>query len=288
MRKFLIGLILFQSLFAYWAAVPQVQNCPGPVEISMKYVEDRDIPATKDITVLYLTVANRSKYKFRIEPHSNSVLTAADGRRYYQKWTNSKSKFLNGFIPAGEERSGYLYFQSFRKPNTASFKVLIKNVKLYDEKSNGYDLNWEIIITSNLMALSQAARITDPDTAGGILPTSDKLEDLDYDTRLKVAQQDRDNYDKLNFKIELPAKIHRAENLTLRLYAPTITEVDSVTVLIGISNYVDLQKGLNGVFTGYFRIPELFELGTYVISFYIRFPDGRRTVRQKTIEIISY
>jgi hypothetical protein len=59
-------------------------------------------------------------------------------------------------------------------------------------------------------------------------------------------------------------------------------------MLSGVSQYVDLRKEGTGVFSAVYRIPELFDYGKYVVSFYIRFPDGNKTIRQKTLEIKSY
>ena len=114
------------------------------------------------------------------------------------------------------------------------------------------------------------------------------LENLEYDKQLMLAKAERENYDRLKFKIEMPQSAHRGDNIQLKLFAPTIAEVESVTVLFGVSQSLDLRKEPGGVFSATYRVPELLDYGKYVVSFYIRFPEGNKTVRQKTLEIKSY
>ena len=109
-----------------------------------------------------------------------------------------------------------------------------------------------------------------------------------YEENLMLAKMSKPAVEQLEFKIELPDKATLGEKIKITVYPPTIIEIESVTFLIGISNYVDLPKNDDGSFVGYFSVPESFKPGDYICSFYFRLEDGSRTRRQRNLQVIDF
>lgn len=263
----------------------KTRNYNDDVVISAAYLIDKNASVTKDITMIYLEVQNNSQHSLRFEPNYNSYLKDEKGVYYYRKKIASPNLFKDGFIEKGEKKSGFLYFKTpWSKPR--SFDLTIRNIRLYDQEKNNVSLTWLFLpdVSANA-ALIESVELADIDT----YPIQKEMFNApNYEEKLRVAKMAQLSPDELEFKIELPAKAVRGENVKFTLYSPTVAEAESVTFLIGISNYVDLHKSSNGSFVGYFRVPENFEAGIYICSFYIRLKDGARTLRQKKLQITDF
>lgn len=86
-------------------------------------------------------------------------------------------------------------------------------------------------------------------------------------------------------RIEMPTTVNRGENMFVGVYPPTAANVDDIVAVIGIANYLNLNKQSDLSFTGYFRVPELFDPGAYTVAFFIRTKDNKRRVIQRSLFI---
>lgn len=284
---FLGSLLLAQAFAVYYTSDPEQLLINDNIEIKASYTIDKTL--SDNVSAVFLEVKNTSPYSFRFEPNFNSTLKDKKGWRYYRQVVKSKNEFAPGFVEPNTERKGFVYFKKIK--NDQELRLNIKNIKVMDGKSSAREAEWIFRAVSDnaenkIAAIELEAAVAD---SAEVAPVGgNKLENLEYDKQLIVAKAERDNYDKQKFRIDLPQSAHRGDQLNIKLYAPTIVDVESVTMLIGVSQYVDLRKEGAGVFSAVYRIPELFDYGKYVVSFYIRFPDGNKTIRQKTLEIKSY
>lgn len=284
---FLVIILLAQGFAVYYLPEPEQVLINDSIEIKANYAVDKTI--SDNVSAVFLEVKNTSPYSLRFEPNFNSVLKDKKGWRYYRQVVKSKNEFAPGFVEPNTERKGFVYFKKVK--NDQELRLNIKNIKVMDGKSSAREAEWIFRAVSEnaenkIAEIELEASVAD---SAEVAPVGgNKLENLEYDKQLLVAKAQRDNYDQQKFKIELPQRVHRGDQLQIKVYAPTIVDVESVTMLIGVSQYVDLRKEGAGVFSAVYRIPELFDYGKYVVSFYIRFPDGNKTIRQKTLEIKSY
>jgi len=257
------------------------------IEIKASAYPDKTI--SQDVNAIFLEVKNSSGFNLRLEPNFNSLIVDGTGRRYYRERVDSRAEFVPGIIEPRSERKGFIYFKKLKQP-IGKFKLILKNIKLYNGKSSSQQAEWQFAAVSEnsetrLAEIEAAAAVQE--AAPGLLPAAE-LQNLEYDKQLQVAKAERENYDKLKFKIEMPSLARRGDTLDIKLYAPTIADVESVTMLIGVSQTLELRKMAGGVFSSTMRIPELMDYGKYVVSFYIRFVDGNKIIRQRTLDIKTY
>lgn len=290
MRIALLLLVFLLNLLAadFYVSDPETYSF-ADVEIKASYYPDKAVSA--ELNSVYLEVKNPTPYNLRFEPNFNSQLVDAQGRRYYRQRVISSAEFVSGTIPPKSERKGFIYFKKFKSPVNERFSLIVKSIKLYDGKSPLQQAEWKFMkVSENAETEILKINIDNAilENTEEVIKQAKNLDNLEYDKQLIVAKAGRENYDQLKFKVDMPAALHRGEELNLKFYAPTIADVESVTALIGTSQYLDLRKEPEGVFSGYLKIPEFLDYGKYVVSFYIRFPDGNKTIRQKTLEIKSY
>lgn len=86
-------------------------------------------------------------------------------------------------------------------------------------------------------------------------------------------------------RINMPVTVNRGDNIFIGVYPPTGADVEEVTVVIGIANYLTLNKQRDTSFTGYFRVPDLFDPGQYTVSFFFRTKDNKRRVLQRLLTV---
>lgn len=86
-------------------------------------------------------------------------------------------------------------------------------------------------------------------------------------------------------RIEIPATVNRGDNMFVGVFPPTEAELEEVIAVVGIANYLTLNKQPDTSFTGYFRVPELFDPGQYTMSFFFRTKDNKRRVLQRLLTI---
>jgi len=285
MKKLILMIVFLQALCAQsFSPQPPQHNYKDKVLFDAAYMIDKNISSSENVTMIFLEVQNNAEKPLRIEPNYNSYLKDKNRNYYYHKRVKSVNAFQDGFIKPGESRSGFVYFRKLKDENI-TFNFVVKDLKLYD-RSKPFKLEWQFVPVKNretavIDLIKESAAVSGAATVIN-------NQNLTYDNKLVVAQLDKPDLEKLDFKIDLPQKAERGQNIKLIVNAPTVADIKSITALIGISNYVDLSKGRDGVFTGYFRVPDVFDLGTYVVSFYIRFSDDSRVVRQKTLRIVGF
>lgn len=285
--KLIIFSVVFLNFLAALNYYPQqkVKNYNDEVLISAAYLIDKNAAVTKDITMIYLEVQNNSDHSLRFEPNYNSYLKDEKGGYYYRKKIESPNLFKDGFIEKGEKRTGFLYFKTaWREPR--SFELTIRTIRLYDREKNNVSLNWFFLpdVSANA-GLIESVELED---LASYPVQADTFKAPNYEENLRLAKMEKPAVDQLEYKIELPQRAVRGENIKFVVYPPTVADTESVTFLIGVSNYVDLHKSADGSFVGYFRVPENFEAGLYVCSFYLRLKDGSRTIRQQNLQITDF
>lgn len=86
-------------------------------------------------------------------------------------------------------------------------------------------------------------------------------------------------------RIDMPTIVNRGQNIFIGVYPPTEAKVTDIVAVIGIANYLNLNKQPDTSFTGYFRVPELFDPGQYTMSFFIRTKDNKRRVVQRLLTV---
>jgi hypothetical protein len=86
-------------------------------------------------------------------------------------------------------------------------------------------------------------------------------------------------------RIDMPATVNRGDNLYIGVYPPTSANIEEIVAVVGIANYLNLNKQPDTSFTGYFRVPEVFDPGQYTTSFFIRTKDNKRRVLQRLLTV---
>ena len=86
-------------------------------------------------------------------------------------------------------------------------------------------------------------------------------------------------------RIDMPITVNRGENLYIGVYPPTSANIEEIVAVVGIANYLNLNKQPDTSFTGYFRVPEVFDPGQYTTSFFIRTKDNKRRVIQRLLTV---
>ena len=160
-------------------------------------------------------------------------------------------------------------------------------MKIYDKRSKMFQMEWIFQPLLEDQTEEFVSQGNFPVNTPKVIANLEK--GLEYDQRLLVASAAGESSpDKVKFKIELPEKVKRGEKIKISVFPPTVVHVKAITVLIGLSNYIDLEKKRDGSFVGYFNVPDIYEYGTYVASFYIRLTSGERTIRQHTLRVIPF
>jgi hypothetical protein len=276
LRGFLLFIVLFSTVVqASYTTEQPLHNYQDQITIKADYAWDSSISENIEIIPIYLEIDNNSEYNFRIEPHYNSYILA-NGKKYFRVNPASDNAFLSGFIEAKNNRKGFIYFKKPQEEHQ-NIELVIKNIKIYDKKSKPFTLKWNFSKAAAIASTGQAPQ--DNSSAISDIPTT-----LNYATQLAVISSIPEP-DINSIKIEMKNRAVRGENLKISAYMPTGVEANNVTAVIGIANYTTLNKENNGIFTGYFRVPEIFDPGTYVVSFHILLNDNDRQVIQQLLEI---
>lgn len=259
-----------------YSANPETIPFKDQIFFKASFAQDEFVSRNQAVS-FFLEIENRSPYTICVEPDFNSWIEAGQ-RKYYRKPANSANRFISGSIEPGKIVKGFVYFVPFAIPKKDNrFYLTLNNIRINDNHTAPFKIDWTFIPVSGS---SLAASVKDSSEQKYVEETTK----LDYSAQLSVLKSDPGSFLN-NVKVEMPAKALRGQNLNIRFFMPTGIDAAEVTAVFGIANYVTLHKEADGIFAGYFRVPEVFDPGNYVASFFIRTADGKKYLVQKSISI---